>query len=96
MEDPPEVPPLVSHILEWFWKLSSRRQQSSSGPSPIAYTEIESWAKLTYTPISAWEVEVITHIDSVWLIEVGEEARKDRLRQEGMNKLKAQTAKKRF
>jgi hypothetical protein len=37
----------------------------------LSYIEIESWANLTKTEPTAWEINVIKQIDRVFLIEAG-------------------------
>lgn len=80
----PDYPAVVSHVMQWFWELSSRRQYGASGPCPLTFTEIKAWLELTGTLIDPREVKMLLELDSAWLQVVAEESRQDKLRHEGM------------
>lgn len=78
------VPPVVSHVWEWFWALSASRQYGANGPNPISWQELDSWASRSGENPTPEEVKMLRAMDSAWIQAVNDEARQDRLRQEGM------------
>ena len=96
VEPDPVYPAVVSHVLEWFWELSAKRQYGAGGPSPLSFSDLKAWTGLTGTYVDPLEMKMILAMDSAWLSTVAEESRQDRLRHEGMSKLKAQTGKRGF
>lgn len=69
----PEVPVEAQHVWEWFWALSAARGSNGFSLVPIAYTEIEAWARLTGAEPEPWEVMAIKAMDKAML----EESRTD-------------------
>tara|TARA_R110000822_G_scaffold29328_2_gene86438 strand:+ start:248 stop:592 length:345 start_codon:yes stop_codon:yes gene_type:complete len=67
LEAPTDFPMLLSHVWSAFCSLSNSRASGFSGPSPITYTEIQSWKEATQTPLYPWEVEAIKRIDVVYI-----------------------------
>ena len=67
LEPPTDFPMLLSHVWSAFCSLSNSRASGFSGPSPITYTEIQSWKEATQTPLDPWEVEAIKRIDVVYM-----------------------------
>ncbi|HEY9819107.1 MAG TPA: hypothetical protein V6D20_25340 [Candidatus Obscuribacterales bacterium] len=63
----PEFPSEVSHIWSAFILLNQSRTAGLNGPNPITYEQIKAWKELTETPISAWEIEAIRKLDTVFL-----------------------------
>lgn len=70
--DPPHARPPreVSHLWDWFWSLSNRRQ---SGPEPLTFGEIQAWSRMTATPIRPEEVEMLAAMDDAYVSEVRKE-----------------------
>lgn len=50
-----------------FIALSNNRSAGFSGPNPITYEQIKAWKELTEYPLSPWEVDVITKLDSIYM-----------------------------
>jgi len=47
--------------------LNNTRGQGFSGPNPITYTEIKDYKELTETPLAPREVELLKHLDAVYM-----------------------------
>ena len=84
VEPDPELPTVVSHVMEWFCELSAKRQSGVGGPSTLSFSDIKAWMELTGTDVDPREMNMILAMDSAWLSAMADEARQDRLRHEGM------------
>lgn len=62
-----EVPEAGEHLWSWFWSLERGRACGMNGPEPLAYAEIEAWARLTGTELRPWEVDALKAMDAVRL-----------------------------
>lgn len=64
----PLVLPAGGKIL-WsaFAALSAERTMSMTGPNPITFAEIESWARLNRYPLLPHHVSIIRAMDDAWL-----------------------------
>lgn len=74
--DPPEE---GAHIWEWFWHLSSRRQQGFNGPQPMTYAEISAWSAGTGERLLREELAILIRMDARYLsalVDQREEQRK--------------------
>jgi len=69
--EPVECHICIQYIWGWFCELSGGRNYADGHPMPLSYSEIESWANLTKTEPTAWEIGVIKQIDRVFLTEAG-------------------------
>jgi hypothetical protein len=72
----PDIPAALSHIWEWFCELSGARSGNGGGPNPIAYTEIEAWARVTGRLIAPRDVHGIMALDSAFFAQLAEQDRK--------------------
>lgn len=54
-------------MLGWFFELNSARGSTGFGLSPISYTELQAWARITSTPIEPEEIRLIKALDAEWL-----------------------------
>ena len=70
----PEVPRNVEHVWFWFHEITRRRAPGFDGASPLTFTEVESWSRLTGTEIRPWEVELLFTIDDAFLDQRSTEA----------------------
>ena len=64
------VPPLpdgCDALWAAFKDLSNARGQGGMGPGPLAFSEIESYARLQGIAFSAWEVGTLQALDAAWL-----------------------------
>lgn len=59
------LPESVTHLWGWFWELDAGRQEAN----PLAYSEIESWMRLTGAVAGPWEVATIKAMDTVRMTE---------------------------
>ena len=69
----PPCPDVSEHVWHWFLELHSGRQGGGMGPSPLAWSEIESWSRQMGTQPHAWEIEAIKALDMAWLRAQAEE-----------------------
>lgn len=53
-----------AHLWDWFWSLSGRRR---SGPEAISFAEIGEWQRLTRTPATPAEIEILLQMDEAFL-----------------------------
>lgn len=67
------MPDAVSHVWEWFWSLSGRRQQGYAGPQPISYLEIDAWARRMRIQILPAEIHMLVQMDNAYRQQMSEE-----------------------
>lgn len=60
---PPELPELFADLWGGFLELDRARGQSGFGPEPLAYSDIEAWARLTGRALSPQDVALIVELD---------------------------------
>ncbi|WP_166486329.1 phage tail assembly chaperone [Cereibacter sphaeroides] len=63
----PLVPEAGQVLWQAFWQLSRCRTFHAAGPNPIAWTEIEAWARLMRTPLEPHHVRILAALDDAWL-----------------------------
>ncbi|MBG58003.1 MAG: hypothetical protein CMK46_06910 [Porticoccus sp.] len=66
---------MVTHVWDHFHELSNQRH---SGPEPLSWGEIESWSRLTGTPVSNDEVSMLIAMDSAYRHAVSNEQSSNR------------------
>jgi hypothetical protein len=54
-------------LVNTFNQLSTRRSYGMNGPQPITFTEIQAFDLLTGANLTAWEVETLTSMDSIFI-----------------------------
>lgn len=59
----PPIPAALAHIWDWFCELSASRTGNGGGANPIAFTEIEAWARLTGRLLTPRDVRAIGLLD---------------------------------
>ena len=62
----PHIPDWALYLWDWFRELSQGRQ-GGLGPSPLSWSDILAWAKLTGRRLSPWETHTLRAIDAAWL-----------------------------
>lgn len=69
---PPDVP--EAGVLLWrvFAELAGTRTWHASGPNPIAFGEIDAWARRGRWPLEPRHVRVIRALDDAWCAHVDE------------------------
>jgi len=67
LEAPTEFPNVLANVWTAFCALNNTRGQGFSGPNPITYTEIRDYKELTETPLAPREVELLKHLDAVYM-----------------------------
>lgn len=77
-DDLPNVP--EAGVLLWraFLDLDGTRTFSAQGPSPIAYAEIEAWARLMGYALRPWHVDVLRAMDAALIRQFGEEIKRQK------------------
>lgn len=66
---PVDMPEFLNYLWQWFCSLSGGRGYTENGPMPLSFSEIQAWAHLTKTDLSAWEVSALKQIDQAFLLE---------------------------
>lgn len=72
----PPIPAAVQHIWDWFCELSASRSGNGMGANPIAWTEIEAWARLTGRLLAPRDVQAIAALDQAFFTEQAEQDRR--------------------
>lgn len=66
----PPLPPLAAAAWQVFLDLHAARPVGMQGVSPIVYTEMEAYQRLTHTRLTPWEVRLVRAIDETYLADV--------------------------
>lgn len=54
-------------MLPLFSELASCRTSSFGEAQPIAWAEIEAWARLFQTPLTSFEARALRELDAAWI-----------------------------
>lgn len=65
VEEIPPCPLAVVYLLHWFGELS-RQRRSGMGMEPLAFAEIDAWARLYQRRLRRFEIRVLTHLDTLY------------------------------
>jgi len=65
----PPIPIGAVHIWAAFIRLHNRRGSSGFGPSPILWSDIEAFSRLSGIRLDPWEIEIIEDLDLVFFAE---------------------------
>lgn len=76
--DPPQPADETLYLLDWWRELDEARPAGVSGPQPLSFSELSSWAALTRRSPTADEVLTLRAIDRAYLAMCEEEAAKRR------------------
>lgn len=57
------MPPEVEHLWDWFCELAACRTSNGFAVNPISYVDIASWAALTGSEPTTWEVRALLSAD---------------------------------
>lgn len=68
LDNPAELSPLVSHVWRWFLDLNQTRQ-AGMVDSPLAWSEVESFARQMGLAMQRWEIRALRALDRLWLKE---------------------------
>jgi hypothetical protein len=66
-ENAPQLPREMRYLWGIFLSLHNRRGSNGFGPTPLAWSEMEAFCRLTGTPLDPWEVEAICALDEAYL-----------------------------
>lgn len=61
--------PRALYLWHWFGELHAARRAGGFGPEPIAYADLDAWARLSGRYPRPWEVRWLMDLDAVWLAE---------------------------
>lgn len=61
------MPEGFEYLWEWFRELDAARGSSGFGANPIAFVEIDAWARLTMRSPTPWDVRVLKQLDIAYL-----------------------------
>ena len=74
--DGPPAPAALGYLWGWFVELSTARGGSGfGGLNPIAYLEIDAWARLSGVELTAFELGVLRRLDHLFLTVQGDHGR---------------------
>ena len=65
-ENPPVIPPAVTHVWAWFFELN-RARQSGVSLSPLSWGEIDAYCRLTGQRMQRWELNLLAIFDTAFL-----------------------------
>lgn len=65
--NPNEFPLVLAYIWSAFISLSRGRTIGFSGPNPLTYPDIESWMRLTGTPLNSRDIEAVKTLDNEYI-----------------------------
>lgn len=63
----PPCPWPLRYLLDWYHELAAARPQSGFGVSPLAYGELDAWARLTGRDPRPLEVAWLRRLDAAFL-----------------------------
>jgi hypothetical protein len=63
-----ECPYALAHVWAWFLDISGSRTSAGFGMNPIAYSEIDAWARLTGQRPTAIEVGILKRLDRLYIL----------------------------
>jgi hypothetical protein len=63
----PPMPEGALYLWVIFRRLSSRRGNNGFGGLPLTYPEIEAFDRLSGARLEPWEIEIIEHLDGLYL-----------------------------
>lgn len=63
----PRVPEGAWPIWSAFGELSAARSWGPHAPNPLAFSEIEAWARLTRWPLEPHHVRLLSALDRTWM-----------------------------
>lgn len=65
------LPEASSYLWDWYKDLARGRGSSGFGLSPLSWSDIDAWCRLTGVTLERWELEVLKRIDSAEQAEMG-------------------------
>lgn len=74
LADAPPLPPEGAYLWGFFADLHSARGSSGFGPSPLAFSDIEAWSRLSGNHLDPWELRAILGIDAQYMASAAEAA----------------------
>lgn len=63
----PPCPAAAEHIWGWFRALDAGRGGNGFGPNPLAWAELESFARVQGLRFTPFELELLRGLDHAWL-----------------------------
>jgi hypothetical protein len=78
----PPLPVELTHVLNWYYELASRRAVTSAGAQAISYQEILAWMACTRLTLDPLEIDMICRLDDVYRSEVAERSRAESTKRE--------------
>ncbi|MCY1042711.1 hypothetical protein OV208_15410 [Corallococcus sp. bb12-1] len=64
-----QLPDSLAHVWGWFAELSNARGAGAFSLNPISFQDIESWARLTGSRPTSFEVQLLRRLDEAFLVE---------------------------
>lgn len=69
--NPEELPPVASHIWQWFLTLNGKRQSGMNGPCPISESEIGWFFRNRGITPMGWALDALDALDRVAMESAG-------------------------
>lgn len=63
LPEPPPIPGSLRYLWNWFCDLASGR----GARAPLAWAEVDAWARLNGVTLRPWEARVLRRLDKLWL-----------------------------
>lgn len=67
LEEAPALPPLVSHLWEWFLDLCNERENNGMAISRISSRAIRDWCWASGNQTEVWERKALRRLDAAWV-----------------------------
>jgi hypothetical protein len=69
------LPPAVAYLWSAFLRLHCRRGSNGFGASPLSWSEIDAFCRLSGVRLAPWEVEIVEALDDAYMAEQAKDAR---------------------
>lgn len=63
----PGCPEALRYVWDWFLELNAGRTGSGFGPNPLAWSEVEAWARLSRLRLTGFERDALRALDAVFV-----------------------------
>lgn len=67
------MPDGMLYLWQAFRRLSLRRSSNGFGVNPLTWPEIEAFNRLSGLRLEPWEVEIVEHLDGIFLAQQAKE-----------------------
>lgn len=57
----------MAYLWKIFGRLSNRRSSNGFGATPLGWSDIDAFCRLSQTKLQPWEIEIIEDLDAMYL-----------------------------